>query len=658
MKYSEDPFEIYQESKPRAHRSKNLDWEEAAVDSESGVEGFVNPVADSQHSRRFLWGLNVGVAVICLILAGRLFNLQIVQGDHMRELAEGNRLRNRIILAPRGYITDRLGFIMARNTASFSLVAVPADLPKVGWKEQIEKLSTLFPLDKNEAITKIEKADPRSLQPIPLKQDLTKEESILFQTKANEFFGFSVESIPIREYPDPEMTAHLLGYTGLISAQELANNPDKDYVLNDFIGKAGVELTYENYIRGVNGVTQTEVDASGKAIKVLGTNDPKPGNTVTLNINHGLQKSLYEAFLKISPKAKGAAVAMNPKTGEVLAFLSLPGFNNNLFAPGVSTEQYQNWTSDPTLPLFNRAIAGTYPPGSTVKPMVAAAVLQEKIVTENTVIVDKGALVIPNQFNPNINYTFRGWNLAGLGPMTVRSAIAESSDIYFYTVTGGHYASPIQGLGAEKLAEYYRKFNLGQPTGIDLKGEKSGVVADPAWKQRYFKDDAIMSKWYLGDTYHIGIGQGNMLTTPMQVALWTATIANNGLGMKPVLLKQVADSQGNVLYKPNPTVISTPGIEPQYMKIVQEGMRLTVTNGSGRSLSSLSVPIAGKTGTSQFDGSDPSRTHAWFTSYAPYDDPKIVITVLVEAGGGGDTAAVPIAKQAYTWCIQNNCFDQ
>ncbi len=654
----DDPFEIYQDAKTRPRAGRSLDWEESALDSESEVEGFVNNQAEGQSSRRSAWSLYAGITAVCFILVAKLFSLQIVQGEHMRELAEGNRLRNRIILAPRGYITDRTGSVIARNTASFSLVAIPADLPKEGWRDEVEKLSILLPINKDEVIQKLDNADKRSLQPIPLKQDLSQEQSILFQTRANEFYGFSVESIPIREYPNPLVFSHLLGYTGIISPEELAEKKDKDYVLNDFIGKSGIELTYEDYIRGTNGVTQTEVDATGKSVKVIGTNDPKPGNTVVLNINQGLQEALYQAFQKISPNAKGAAVAMNPKTGEVLAYLSLPGYDNNLFAPGISTADYQKLTNDPALPLFNRPIAGTYPPGSTVKPMVAAAVLQEKIVTENTVIVDKGSLVIPNQFNPNINYTFRGWNLAGLGPMTVRSAIAKSSDIYFYTVTGGHYSSSIKGLGAEKLAEYYRKFNLGQPTGIDLKGEKSGLVADPTWKQRYFKDDAVMSKWYLGDTYHIGIGQGDMLVTPMQATLWTSTIANNGQGMKPVLIRQVTDSKGNIIFKFSPQVISNPGIEPAYMKIVQEGMRETVTSGSGRSLDSLSVPVAGKTGTSQFDGSDPSRTHAWFVSYAPYNDPKIVLTVLVEAGGGGDTAAVPIAKQAYSWCIQNNCFDK
>jgi penicillin-binding protein 2 len=233
--------------------------------------------------------------------------------------------------------------------------------------------------------------------------------------------------------------------------------------------------------------------------------------------------------------------------------------------------------------------------------------------------------------------------------MTVKSAIAESSDIYFYTVAGGHPNSPIKGLGAEKLAEYYRKFNLGKPTGIDIDGEKGGVVADPAWKAGYFKNDAILSKWYLGNTYHIGIGQGDMLTTPLQVAVWTAAIANKGVGMRPQILKEIKNKDDKVIFEKKPEVLVEKFASDQNLQIVQEGMRQTILAGSGRQLNSLGITSAGKTGTSQFDGSDPTRTHAWFTAYAPFEDPEIVITVLVEAGGEGHAAAVPVVKEALKW---------
>ena len=373
-----------------------------------------------------------------------------------------------------------------------------------------------------------------------------------------------------------------------------------------------------------------------------------------LSIDAGLQERLYKGFTDRG-STKGAAIAMNPKTGEILALVSVPGFNNNLFANGISTEDYKSLLENKNLPLFNRAISGTYPPGSTIKMVTAAAALQENVVTAKTIINDNGVLVINNQFNPSIKYNFYGWKRNGLGPMNVKSAIAESSDIYFYTVAGGHPSSKIEGLGAEKLASYYRRFGMGAITGIDIQGEKPGIVADPEWKASYFNNDPISSKWYLGDTYHIAIGQGDMLTTPLQVAVWTAAIANNGTVNKPHLLKEVLTQSGEVVERPKLEKLINAQINPQHMKAIQEGMRENVigANGSGRQLAALSITAAGKTGTSQFDGADPSRTHAWFTSYAPYENPEIVITVLVEAGGEGHAAAVPIVKDALKWWADN-----
>ena len=445
----------------------------------------------------------------------------------------------------------------------------------------------------------------------------------------------------------------MIGYTSVISEDELKQKEEEHYEPNDFIGKYGLELSYEEFLRGVNGRQQVEVDAKGREIRAIGTVDPIPGSTLKLSIDNELQQQIYKSFKKIGNSVKGAAVALNPKTGEVLALLSVPGFDNNLFAHGISSVDYQKLTSDRNLPLFNRAIAGTYPPGSTVKPMVGLAALEYNIVNPSTLINDKGVLVIPNQFDPAISYNFYGWKRDGLGLVNVKSAIAKSSDIYFYTVTGGHPSSSVEGMGPERLADFYRRFNLGKVTGIDLLGEKAGLVADPAWKAEYFKGDKILSKWYLGDTYHIGIGQGDMLTTPLQVSLWTAAIANNGVGYKPYIVKEIIDSKGKSVYSPSlEKIISNIGSE-ENIETVQAGMRQTILDGSARQLQSLSISSAGKTGTSQFDGSDPSRTHAWYTSYAPYEDPQIVITILVEAGGEGNAAAVPIAGEALNWWSQH-----
>jgi penicillin-binding protein 2 len=648
-----DPFEIYGSSQEQSQPS-HLDWEESALDAGSPVEGFAESSQEPRPTQHLRW-LYLSLIIAGVILVSRLFSLQVMHGGKYFTLAEGNRLRVQTILAPRGQITDRTGSILVRNTASFSLVATPVDLPKTNLDSELTQLAELLKIDPASLQEKLKNYDARSFQPILLKQDLTNQDSILFETHAAQFPGFAVNSIPIRDYPAPLAFSHLLGYAGIIAGNEYGQLAEAGYEANDFIGKAGVEQSYEQYLRGQNGQRQVEVDASGHPVKELGSIEPQPGNVVQLNINAGLQQAIYDSFVKNSLRVKGAAVALNPKTGEVLALLSLPGYDNNLFAHGISQSDYDKLTKDSLLPLFNRSIAGTYPPGSTSKLMGATAALQEGVVTASTVIYDRGAIVVPNQFHPEQSFRFNGWKPQGLGPMTVRSAIAQSSDIYFYTVAGGQAGTGINGLGAEKLAEYYRKFGLGNTLGIDLQGEKAGLVPDPAWKAEYFKDDPIMKQWYLGDTYHIGIGQGDMLVTPLQVAEWTAVVANGGVGYKPVLLRQVTDQSGKLLYKTSPQEIIKDVAQSEVIKLVQEGMRQAVTEGTARSLNTLPIAVAGKTGTSQFDGADPSRTHAWFTSYAPYDDPQIVITVLVEAGGEGHAAAAPIAKDAYDWCVKNDC---
>lgn len=644
LRVPRNPFEADASDASHNKDQRTLDWDESALDTQTSLEGFADE-SRTQFSPKWLRGL---ILVACGVLLFQMFNLQIRQGGELKALAEGNRLRIQTIIAPRGYIVDRNGAQLARNTASFSLIVTPADVPKDGVDSIVDNVSQLFNIPREEITEKLKDLNRNSLQQIVIKRGLTQQESILFETRADQYAGFSIKSIPIREYITPEIFSHSLGYTGLISDLEMAEKEQEDYDLNDFIGKSGIELAYEKYLRGVNGNTQVEVDASGRPIKVLGNVEPEPGNIVELSIDAGLQTELYKSFPEGS---KGAAVAMNPKTGEILALVSVPGFNNNLFAPGISQKDYSDLLQNKNLPLFNRSIAGTYPPGSTIKMVTAAAALQENVVTKNTIINDGGVLVINNQFNPSIKYNFYGWKRDGLGPMNVRDAIAESSDIYFYTVAGGHPNSPITGLGADKLAQYYRKFGMGQKTGIDIQGEKAGVVADPAWKANYFQNDPISSKWYLGDTYHISIGQGDMLTTPLQVAMWTSAIANNGTANKPRLLKKVTSQEGEMIYEPKSELLIQPSVASEHMRAVQEGMRENVigASGSGRQLATLSITSAGKTGTSQFDGSDPSRTHAWFTSYAPYEDPEIVVTVLVEAGGEGHAAAVPIARNALKW---------
>ncbi len=624
-------------------RPKQLEWEESALDRHSDVEGFFD---DSRNTPYLLWLKGI---VVCLlaILSVKLFSLQVLKGTQYRALAEGNRIRKQVVLAPRGIIYDHYGKVLAQNTVSFNLVAVPFDLPKEGVAEEIAKLAELFHIDPQETKLTVNKLNRASYDPVVVKPDLSQEETILFATRASEFAGFTIQTVPIRDYPSAPIFSHILGYTSNISEEELAQRKGENYYHGDYIGKTGVELVYEQYLKGQNGQNLIEVDAGGRLVKVLGKVDPVSGNTTKLTIDRELQEEVYRNF---EGKALGAAVVMNPKTGAVLALVSIPGFDNNLFAHGISAADYSALLSDKHLPLFNRAIAGVYPPGSTVKPMVGLAALEENTVTEKSIIVDRGVLVIPNQYDPSIAYNFYGWKHSGLGPLNIYGAIARSSDIYFYTVAGGHPDSPhIKGLGADRLNHYFSNFNIGRPTGIDLIGEKPGVLPTPEWKANYFKGDAILSKWYLGDTYHIGIGQGFMLATPLQMAEWTSVIANNGIGMKPRLLDEVTEPGGRTLLRKQPEVLIQKFASDKNIKIIQEAMHQTVLYGSARQLNTLPISAAGKTGTSQFDGADPTRTHAWFTSYAPFADPEVVVTVLVEAGGEGHIAAEPIAKNILQW---------
>ena len=392
-----NPFEVQTSS--GSAESKSLDWEEAAPDAQFSVKESV------------FMGLILAVGFF--VLVGRIFTLQIINGDNFSLMSEENRLRRQVILAPRGLIKDRKDQVLVQNSASFNLVAVPFDLPKETLNEELEKLSVIFSFDLIEARAKLLKVGSRSLDPVIVKQDLSPEESILFETRGVEFPGFSIQKIPIRDYLQSLVFSHVIGYTGLVSPEEILTLDKLKYGGIDFTGKSGIEKQYEQFLHGMNGENLIEVDASGKLLNVLGEKKPIPGLTVKLNIDFGLQAKLFADLTKNNPKTKAVAIVLNPKNGEVLALLSLPGFDNNLFAHGIKNQEYQAYLNDKTLPLFNRAISGTYPPGSTVKPMVALAALEEKLITENTVVVDRGVLVIPNQFDPSIAYNFVSWKKLG-----------------------------------------------------------------------------------------------------------------------------------------------------------------------------------------------------------------------------------------------------
>lgn len=638
------PFEIQTEFNRRKIKSqKDVGFDEVLVDFQLDEPEQVESERESINYRF----LGVALLICFAILFSRIYYLQAVKGEEYRQVAEGNKLHNRYILAPRGLIQDKFGKTIVGNVPAFELVVFANKLPEnegdLNYK--LSEISQLSGVTVEELKDRLSKIDKNSPHPQTLVQNLEKDPALVLISRKNEFQGFEVQNNPIRDYKDSIMFSHLTGYTGKITQEELEEHGIQNYLLNDYIGKIGLEYQYENFLKGIPGSDQSEINAQGDFTKDLPAVPAQPGNNIKLNIDYDLQKVIYDATVKMMDKVKSrkaSVIATNPQTGQVLALLSLPGFDTNLFARGIKSDEYSKLLNDPAVPLLNRAIGGTYPPGSTVKPMLGVAALTENIVTPQTKILDDGVIRVGS-------YTFYGYRREGLGLMDIYSAIARSSDIYFYTVGGGSAKSSVkEGLGPDRLAKWYRNFNLGSLLGIDLPNEKPGLVPDPEWKKNVKNEP-----WYLGNTYHYSIGQGDLLATPLQINSSTATIANGGKIMQPYLVDEVLDSNGQLVSKNNPKVIKENFLDPNNVKIIQEAMRQTVTIGSGRSLSTIPVEIAGKTGTAQFDARDLSSTHAWFTSYAPFNNPQIALTVLIEAGGEGSSVAVPIAKEVYTWWAQN-----
>jgi len=451
-----------------------------------------------------------------------------------------------------------------------------------------------------------------------------------------------------REYARDYGVAHILGYIGKINDAELSEN--NEYQLSDYLGKAGLELSYENYLKGEKGQERVEVDAQGKVVSVLAKKESNTGNSVVLGMDLNFQKKVYEIMQKYKTESNSraaAAVTINPQTGEILSSVSLPSYDNNIFTIASKEEfnhAYNNLIQNESKPMINRVIAGLYPPGSTIKPLVASAGLAEGTITPQTTINAPEAILIPNKYNPDIVYRFPDWKKGGHGYVNVYSAVAQSCDVYFYAVGGGW--DKIQGLGVEKLKDYFKKYNLGSQTGVDIPGEGSGLVPTPEWKKKVKKED-----WYQGDTYHISIGQGNLLVTPLQLVNYIAAVANGGNLMRPHYVSKITDVKGKTIKDQTKNVKKENIISANVIDVVRQAMRQTVTSGTGKSLNNLKVAVAGKTGTAQFENN--TSLHSWFVSFAPYDNPQLATVVLFEGGGEGNEVAVPATREILEYYIDN-----
>ncbi|NQV00869.1 MAG: penicillin-binding protein 2 [Parcubacteria group bacterium] len=585
-----------------------------------------------------------------LILLSRAGYLQIIKGEYYQNLAQGNKLRIYSIFAPRGIIYDYSGKALVRNIPRFDLVVNLVDFLDNSDLIQEEILERIINIvnqqdlgTKEELKQEIEEAHSQMSQLVLIK-GVERTAALILESLIDDWPGLRIEKNAQREYIFTPYSSHILGYTGQVDPDDLDNYPD--YSSNDQIGKTGLERQYDSFLRGELGQDQIEVDHLGKTQKLLVSKSAQPGQGLLLFVNQDLQEKLYQALNKILDKLfyedkskKAVGLVIDPNNGGVLALVSLPDFDNNLFAQGISQENLNFLENSLSYPFLNRALAGQYPSGSIIKPLIAAAALEEKIISPNRQINCQGAINIVNKYNPQIVYNFPDWKTHGLTDMI--KAIAESCNIYFYTISGGH--GGIDGLGDEKIKEYLQYFGLGQATQIDLPHEEIGLIPDRNWKEENKPDE----EWYLGDTYHLAIGQGDVLVTPLQMAMAIASIANNGILYKPQIVDKIIDLDKNVLEDMPTQVIKENFIQLQNIKVVQEGMRQAVLSGSARSLSDLSVEVAGKTGTAQFGTK--GETHAWFVGFAPYDNPEIVLVILIEGGGGGDESAVPVAKEVFKW---------
>lgn len=581
-----------------------------------------------------------------LILLFRTGYLQVNKGDYYYNLAQGNRLRIYPIVSPRGLIYDSLLNPLVYNMPNFDLLAYPIDFldnPDSVQEEILTKISQILnEKDSFKDILKkrIEQAQGQRAQ-ITLVSNLDRETALILESMVNEWSGIRIDTNTQRKYIYPSLS-HLLGYTGQVSSLDLEINPD--YLLNDQIGKEGLESQYEGTLRGESGQQQIEVNSLGKTQNILGTKIAQPGNSLILFINHQLQEKLSQSLEKMLSKLKvrkAVGIIMDPNNGGILAMVSLPNFDNNLFAQGISREDLEKLEDDPSKPFLNRAIAGLYPSGSTIKPLIASAALEEKTVNPFQRIDCQGIISIVNQYNPDIVYHFPDWKAHGATDMI--KAIAQSCNVYFYSLGGGY--GRIEGLGIERIKKYLKYFGLGSLTGIDLPGEEEGLIPDKEWKEQRGES------WGLGDTYHVAIGQGDMMVTPLQMTSAIASIANNGILYQPQIVDKIIDSSKDIIEDIPEKKIRNSFIEKENIEIVKQGMREAVLSGSASLLSSLPVEVAGKTGTAQFGN---NKTHAWFVGFAPYDNPQLVITILVEGGGEGYEAAVPVAKEVLEWYFRKD----
>jgi penicillin-binding protein 2 len=642
-----------------------------------------------RSSRRDLWALWESlkkaprVVILALFILGvfalfgrQLWILQFARGEYYRDLANRQSTSPRDIPAPRGIIYDRNADPLVRNEPSFYVTIVPAHLPDDEEEAQqvLVRLAVLLDMPYTTGNNDASEADPDAqsmgvreivedvpyiapYRPLVIKRGVDREKALMVAQESASLPGVSVETESIRRYPYGARLSHILGYLlpipGKLEEEYRAEGYDP---ATDRVGSAGIEATYEDNLRGTKGEQLVEEDVLGRVIRVVEERAaPVPGDNVYLTLDLELQQVVEEALAKQMSQPdvsspRGVSIVMNPQTGEILAMVSLPTYDNNLFSGGISARDWERLQEDIHRPLMNHAISGGVPPGSVFKTVMAAAVLQEGIVTPQTQLNCPGKIVVANKYYPNdpgLAQPFYCWNEAGHGWTDIFDAIAHSCSIYFYKVGGGFEETDFDGLGVSRIAEYAEMFGLGEPTGVELPVEIGGLVPTADWKRRAYGES-----WSTGDTYNLSIGQGFLSVTPLQMLNAVNAIANNGTLYRPTIVHHVTDPQGNTIEPFESDVIRQLDIDPEYLDIVRRGMEGTVDYGSAAKRGQIEgVRVAGKTGTAQFCDDImcgvgfEQPEHAWFAAFAPMENPEVSVIVFIYNGGEGSVTAVPVAQE-------------
>ncbi|MFU8895301.1 MAG: penicillin-binding protein 2 [Gammaproteobacteria bacterium] len=604
----------------------------------------IDHLKDHWHEQRMFLGRIIAAAVIVTLLAGlvvyRLVDLQVVHFEHFSRLSHGNRVRIEPVPPVRGLLFDRNGRLLAENRPVYQLELIPEQVRDIeSTLAELRRLGLVHDEDLPRITSQLR--SQRRFEPTILRHRLSEQDAARFAVQRPRFPGVDIQARLARHYPYRESGSHAFGYVGAISENDLQRLDTANYAGTAQTGRIGAERAWEGLLHGSTGYRQILVNAQGRTLQELERNDPVPGRNVHLTIDLELQQVAEQAL----QGRRGSVVALDPRNGEVLALASVPGYDPNLFSSGISRDQYRALQTDIDQPLFNRALRGQYPPGSTIKPMLALAGLHYGVIHGHDTVFCPGWFSLPNH-----SHRYRDWRRTGHGTVNLQDSVAQSCDVYFYRLA--------VTLGIERMHEFLGKFGLGGPTGIDIPGEQTGLVPSRDWKRSAFRQREDQA-WFPGETVITGIGQGYMLATPLQLAQAAAILGNRGQGFRPTLLAAVEDPVSGARETLAPTPLPAIQVAPAQIEEAVDSMIAVVHGPRGTARASgagSQWTIAGKTGTSQVIGiaqgeeydedlvDERHRPHALFIAFAPAENPRIAVAVLVENGGSGSGAAAPIAR--------------